>query len=61
MRILHTILTLVAPIAPLPLLAETTFRDDRIPLNGTWKFQLRHDNQLLTDGPVRFEPVTASS
>jgi len=41
--------------------AGTTFRDDRVSLNGTWKFQLRRDNQLLTSGPVSFGPVSASS
>jgi hypothetical protein len=43
------------------LYGGTSFRDDRVPLNGAWKFQLRHDNQLLTSGPVRFGPVSASS
>lgn len=38
-----------------------TFRDDRVPLNGEWRFQLRRDNRLLTAGPVEFGPVTASS
>lgn len=41
--------------------ANTTFRDDRLSLNGTWKFELRHDNQLTGSGPVRFGPVSASS
>jgi hypothetical protein len=41
--------------------ANTTFRNDRVSLNGTWKFELRHDNQLTGSGPVRFGPVSASS
>jgi beta-galactosidase/beta-glucuronidase len=41
--------------------ANTTFRDERISLNGTWKFDLRRDNQLTGSGPVRFGPVSASS
>ena len=39
----------------------TSFRDDRLSLNGQWRFQLRRDNRLLTAGPVRFGPVSASS
>ncbi len=41
--------------------AGTTYRDDRVSLNGTWRFQLRHDNRLLAAAPVRFGPVSASS
>ena len=37
------------------------FRADRVSLNGIWKFQLRHDNQLTTDSAVHFGPVSASS
>jgi hypothetical protein len=40
---------------------SATFRADRVPLGGTWKFQLRRDNQLCQPGPVRFGPVSASS
>src|SRR5450759_2134999 len=40
---------------------SATFRSDRVPLGGTWKFQLRRDNQLCQPGPVRFGPVSASS
>ena len=56
-----SLLRLACLAVALPALAGTTYRDDRIRLNGAWKFQLRRDNQLLTDGPVRFGPVTASS
>lgn len=38
-----------------------TFRADRLPLSGTWKFELRRDNQLCQTGPVRFGPISASS
>lgn len=41
--------------------AGTGYRDDRVSLNGTWRFQLRRDNRLLAAAPVRFGPVTASS
>lgn len=41
--------------------AATNYRDHRVPLNGTWRFQLRHDNRLLAATPVRFGPVSASS
>lgn len=41
--------------------AATDYRNDRLSLNGTWRFQLRHDNRLLAPGPVRFGPVSASS
>ena len=41
--------------------SSSTYRDDRISLDGAWKFQLRHDNQLTTSGEVAFGPVTASS
>jgi hypothetical protein len=52
-------LILVAAAAALQ--GETNFRADSISLNGTWKFDLRHDNQLTQAGPVRFGPVSASS
>jgi len=39
----------------------SAFRGDRISLQGEWKFQLRHDNQLTGKGPVSFGPVSASS
>ncbi len=41
--------------------AATNYRDDRVSLNGTWRFQLRRDNRLLAAAPVRFGPVSASS
>src|SRR5579862_2021265 len=41
--------------------ASSTYRDDKVSLNGAWKFQLRHDNQLTSNGEVRFGPVSASS
>ena len=40
---------------------KNSFRDDKVSLNGSWKFELRHDNQLTTSGPVKFGPVSASS
>jgi len=43
------------------LLAASTFRADRVSLNGTWKFDLRRDNRLTGTGPVSFGPVSASS
>ncbi len=51
-------LTLVATAA---IASAGGFRDDRLSLNGEWRFQLRHDNHLLASGPVRFGPVSASS
>lgn len=41
--------------------AATSYRDDRVSLNGEWRFQVRHDNRLLAATPVRFGPVSASS
>jgi hypothetical protein len=41
--------------------SAATFRADRVPLGGVWKFELRRDNQLCQTGPVRFGPVSASS
>lgn len=41
--------------------AATNYRDDRVLLNGEWRFQLRRDNRLLAATPVRFGPVSASS
>jgi beta-galactosidase len=40
---------------------SSTYREDKISLDGAWKFQLRHDNQLTSSGEVKFGPVTASS
>ncbi len=40
---------------------SNTLRDDRISLDGTWRFQLRRDNQLAGAGVVKFGPLTASS
>ena len=52
---------LVGLTCPWLALAATGYRDDRVSLNGTWRFQLRHDNRLLAPLPVRFGPVSASS
>ena len=52
---------LILVAAAVALQGETNFRADSISLNGTWKFDLRHDNQLTQTGPVRFGPVSASS
>ena len=38
-----------------------TYRDDKVSLDGAWKFQLRHDNQLTSSGQVKFGPLSASS
>jgi hypothetical protein len=61
---MRRILLLACGLLPLTEAAEaagTTFRDDRLSLNGTWKFDLRRDNQLTGSGPVSFGPVSASS
>jgi hypothetical protein len=48
-------------LSAIQLLAAGGFRADRLSLNGTWKFDLRRDNQLTGAGPVSFGPVSASS
>src|ERR1017187_3387686 len=40
---------------------SSTYRENKISLDGVWKFQLRHDNQLTSSGEVKFGPVSASS
>ena len=40
---------------------SSTYRENNVTLNGAWKFQLRHDNQLTSNGEVKFGPVSASS
>ncbi len=54
-------LPLTLALLSVSALAKTTFRDDRLSLNGAWKFNLRRDNQLTGSGPVSFGPVSASS
>ncbi len=44
-----------------PAQVNSTFRTDKLSLDGSWKFELRHDNQLTSAGEVNFGPVTASS
>jgi hypothetical protein len=55
----RTSIFLLALACPWLAPAGTGYRDDRVSLNGTWRFQLRHDNRLLAAAPVRFGPVTA--
>ncbi len=49
------------PVGTLHAQYSTTFRDERLPLRGEWRFQLRRDNALLGKSTVRFGPVSASS
>ncbi|MDP3000996.1 MAG: glycoside hydrolase family 2 TIM barrel-domain containing protein, partial [Bryobacterales bacterium] len=57
----RTSIFLLALACPWLAPAGTGYRDDRVSLNGTWRFQLRRDNRLLAAAPVRFGPVSASS
>ncbi len=52
---------LLAAVWLWPAMAASDYRDDRLSLTGKWRFRLRRDNRLLTAGPVRFGPVSASS
>ncbi len=54
-------LSLLMPTRAAAQRAGNSFRDDRVSLNGTWKFRLRRDNRLAGSGVVKFGPLTASS
>lgn len=59
--VLSSCALLLAPAKATAQQTSDTLRDDRVSLNGTWKFQLRRDNQLAIRGTVKFGPLSASS